>query len=211
MEDKQISASESLELITAMINNTKKRMELGQGNILLLWGYVSAIVALVVMAGLLITRNVLFSWLWFLIPVIGYGLMFTVLRKRQAVPQPVTYVDRITSNVWASFGALCFVVSLVCVGFSLFGKDTWTMMFIFPVLGIGACTLMQGFIIEEKSMMLGGFFGLLCGIFFFGCRLADVRMMVIWAIPLFIVCMVVMLIIPGHILNRKAKKSCCQN
>ena len=206
-----MTANESLELITAMINNTKKRMELGQGNILLLWGYVSAIVAVLVMTALFITRNGMWNWMWFLIPVVGCLLMFTVLRKKDASPRPVTYVDRITSNVWASFGFICFIVSLACVGFMLAGKDTWIMMFIFPVLGIGACSLIQGFIIEEKSLIFGGFVGLLCGIFLLGCVLAGIRLMALWTIPMFIVCMILMLIVPGHILNYKAKKSCSQN
>ena len=41
MEERNISAQESLEIITSMINNSRKRLHLGDGNILLLWGYLT--------------------------------------------------------------------------------------------------------------------------------------------------------------------------
>ena len=41
MEDKTISESESLAIITEMIDRTKCRLHIGDGNMLLLWGYTS--------------------------------------------------------------------------------------------------------------------------------------------------------------------------
>lgn len=39
MEDKKLNEKESLALITQMINSSKKNMEIGQGNIMLIYGY----------------------------------------------------------------------------------------------------------------------------------------------------------------------------
>lgn len=39
MEERLLNEKESLELITQMINSSKKNMEVGQGNIMLFWGY----------------------------------------------------------------------------------------------------------------------------------------------------------------------------
>ena len=44
MEDKKMTEKESLELITAMIQRTKERY-VGDGNIMLMWGYLSVVVA----------------------------------------------------------------------------------------------------------------------------------------------------------------------
>ena len=71
MEERNISAQESLEIITSMINNSRKRLHLGDGNILLLWGYLTVAVAALVTTLLIITHNQVFNWFWFLIMIIG--------------------------------------------------------------------------------------------------------------------------------------------
>ena len=38
MEERLLNEKESLALITQMINSSKKNMEIGQGNYLLIWG-----------------------------------------------------------------------------------------------------------------------------------------------------------------------------
>ena len=40
MEEKTLNERESLEIITRMIQETKNKLEVGDGNILLIWGYV---------------------------------------------------------------------------------------------------------------------------------------------------------------------------
>ena len=41
MEEKKLNEKESLEIITRMIQETKNKLEVGDGNMLLLWGYLS--------------------------------------------------------------------------------------------------------------------------------------------------------------------------
>ena len=56
MEDKKMTEKESLELITAMINRTRERY-IGDGNILLMWGYLTVIVTALVWIMLIMTHN----------------------------------------------------------------------------------------------------------------------------------------------------------
>ena len=53
MEEKTLNEKESLEIITRMIQETKNKLEVGDGNMLLLWGYVSVCTAILVYALLL--------------------------------------------------------------------------------------------------------------------------------------------------------------
>ena len=46
MEEKKLNERESLELITRMIQETKNKLEVGDGNVLLIWGYVSVLTAI---------------------------------------------------------------------------------------------------------------------------------------------------------------------
>ena len=206
MEDKKLNSQESLELITSMINKTKRKIHIGQGNLLLWWGYVSAIVGLLVGVSLYITGgNPACNWLWFLICIVGGIGMMVIIRKDigRIEKEPKTYVDRLTSNLWLTNGSAFAFGTLLSIGFNFFGKNTWIVMFILAFIAN-----MQGCIIQEKSMKIGGGFTLFAGIFVLCCVIADVPLAVEWVIPLFVLCFVVTMIIPGHILNAKAKKQC---
>ena len=211
MEDKKLNNQESLELITLMINKTKRHMHIGQGNLLLWWGYVSAIVGLLVGVSLILTKgNPACNWLWFLIWIVG-GIGMLVINhkdKDRIEKEPSTYVDRLTSNLWRTIGCAFVLGTLLSIGFQFFGKDTWVVMLILAFLLAGFGANIQGCIIQEKSMIFGGAFSLLAGVFVLCCVIANVQLAVSWVIPLFVLCFVVTMIIPGHILNAKAKKQC---
>lgn len=56
MEEQKLTEQESILLITEMISRTKRR-KLGNGNIMLLWGYLSVAVATLVWVLLACTHN----------------------------------------------------------------------------------------------------------------------------------------------------------
>ncbi len=70
MEDKKLTEQESLELITTMIRRTRERY-IGDGNIMLMWGYLSAAVAALVWIMLAVTGHPAWNYLWFLIMIVG--------------------------------------------------------------------------------------------------------------------------------------------
>ena len=102
MEDKELNEQESLKLITQMIQNTRRNLDTGSGNMFLLWGYVSAIVTLVVFAGIYWTRNPVWMWGFWGIPVIGYLLSYILMRRKG---KPVKlYIDKVLNEVWQVLG-----------------------------------------------------------------------------------------------------------
>lgn len=209
MEDKKLNNQESLELITSMINKTKRQLHIGEGNLLLVWGYTSVIVALLVVALLYLTNgHPACSWLWFLIWIVGGIATIVITRKdkNRIEKSPLTYVDRLTSNMWCTVGILFGVGTLMALAFSAFGLNAWLVMFIFAFMFIGFAVCMQGFIFREKSMVVGGVVSLLAGTFVTCCVISQVPLKAYWVIPLYIVCFIFALIIPGHVLNAKAKK-----
>ncbi len=210
MEEKKLNSQESLELITRMINQTKRQLHIGEGNLLLIWGYTSAIVALLVGILLYATGgNPAVNWLWFLIWIVG-GTATAVISRRdksRIEKMPSTYVDRLTSSLWTTIGMLFTVATFMALGFSLFaGKDAWTVMLILAFVMCGFGVTMQGFIIREKSMVAGGVVSLLSGIFVACCVVSSTPLGVWWIIPVFIICFTCAMIVPGHILNAKAKR-----
>ena len=205
MEDKKMTEKESLELITAMINRTRERY-VGDGNIMLMWGYLSVAVAALVWIMLLVTHNQAWNWLWFLIGIIG-GNATRIMDKKQRVKSGVkSYSDKLTSQIWTIVGCSAFVATLFCLGFSLFmGYDAWKMMFAFALIIVPMAEMAQGIVIKEKSLVIGGAIGLACGIFIVCCIAAGVPLYINMILPIFIVAFICMMIIPGHIINNKAK------
>ena len=197
---------ESLELITSMIQRTRERY-IGDGNIMLMWGYLSVAVAALVWMMLVKTHNPAWNWLWFAIGIVG-GIATPIMSKKSEQKTGVkSYSDKITSQIWTIVGISALVATLFCLVFSLMGMhNVWRMMFAFALIIVPMGEIAQGIVVKEKSFILGGAIGLCIGIFAVCCIAADVALGASWFLPLFMIAFACMMIIPGHIINRKAKQ-----
>lgn len=206
MEDKKLTEKESLEVIISMIARTKARY-LGSGNILLMWGYLAVFSSILVWILLAATRQNVWNWLWFAIPVIGMPLTSIMARREKRTDGVVTYSDKITSHLWSIFGVSEIVLTLICLGFSLFGGiKCWTAMIVYTIIAAPFAEIAQGLIVKEKSLTWGGIVGLAIGMVLVCCVTGKIPLLANWFMPLFILFWVVMMIVPGHIINHKATK-----
>lgn len=207
MEERKITESESIEIITSMITRTKDRLVKGCGNILLMWGYLIIAVAALIWVLLVVTGNPAVNWLWFLIWLVG-GIASPIMSKRKRVTAGVmSYTDRLSSNMWTVVGWTAIASVFLCLGFLFIGgKDSWSMMLAFALIVVPIVEIMQGLIIKEISLIVGGGIGLLIGLFTMCCISAHIALMATWFMPLFIIAFIAMMIVPGHILNSKAKR-----
>lgn len=203
MEERKLDEKESLELISQMIQNSKKRLELGSGNMFLLWGYVTLCVAIAVFTMFWVTGNAVWLWLWWAIPVLGYPLSYWISKPKEK--GVVTYVDKVVTKVWRLVGGLCVFIPLLGLNY---GNNMTILPLILLVLSFGAAV--TGAIIEEKSLYNTSGFGLassLC-MLFTPIIAAD---KILLQIGFFAAAAVAMLIIPGHMINSKAQKECRNN
>ena len=206
MEDKKLTEKESLEVITSMIARTKVRY-LGSGNILLMWGYLAVFTSILVWILLAATQQNVWNWLWFAIPVIGMPLTSIMERREKRTDCAVTYSDKITSHLWSIFGVSEIVLTFICLGFSLIGGiKCWTAMIVYTIIAAPFAEIAQGLIVKEKSLTWGGIVGLAIGMVLVCCVTGKIPLLANWFMPLFILFWVVMMIVPGHIINHKAKK-----
>ena len=207
MEERKITEAESIEIITSMISRTKDRLVKGSGNILLMWGYLIVAVTALIWVLLVTTNNPAVNWLWFLIWIIG-GIATPIMAKKERVASgSKSYTDKLTSQMWSVVGLTGIASALLCLGFLVIGgKDSWSMMFAFALIIVPMAEIMQGLVIKEISLIAGGGIGLLTGIFTTCCISAHVALMASWFMPLFIIAFAAMMIVPGHILNSKAKR-----
>lgn len=185
MEDKKLTEKESLELIAEMIQSTKENMEEGSGNLFLLWGYLSTIVALGIYFVWITTGISAVFWAWWLIPAIGFPAS-VFLKKRY--PQPVkTDIDRIISQVWLVGGLGCILTPVA----SMFVR--------MPILFIEALIVTMfatatGVIVRYKPIYLPGIAGIFLS---FALLFVSLDLQILIFASLFVLLMVV----PGHILN----------
>ena len=204
MTEKQLTEKESLEVITSMIARTKERY-VGDGRILLMWGYLDVAVAVLIWVLVLSTHNHAWHWLWFAIPLIGYPATVVMSRNKQRVRGVTTYSDKISSKLWTFVGLSELAAVCLCSVFHFgFGINCWFTLMVYSLIAVPLAVAIQGAIIKEGSFVFGGSLGLLIGLFTLCCVVGRVALIGAWVVPLFILTFIAIMIIPGHALNYKA-------
>ena len=193
MEDKVLTEKESLDLISQMIRNTRSRLEDNSGIPFLIWGYTTIIVAVIVWSLVTTSGNYLWHWLWFAIPVFG-GTLWLLHNKKQLNNRSrvITFVDRAISHVWMVFGIASFMISIISF-------LTYIPILFIVLLTMGMATAITGLIIRFKPIIFSGFIGIL-----FSPLCVIVRDTS--SILIFAAIFVLMMVIPGHMLNYTAKR-----
>lgn len=191
MEERKLEAAESLALIGRMIENTRSRMVRNAGRPLLAWGYATVATTLIVWGTVVYFQNPRWNMLWMLLPVLGWLLM-RLSRGEKSEGEVRTFVDRVIGNVWMVMGLTAWFVSML----SLFTPIRLPILFII-LLMMGMGTAVTGLIIRFRPAVVGGVAAIV---------LAPASIIAdnLWQPLVFIVGFVVMMIVPGHILNYKS-------
>lgn len=191
MDNRPLSEKESLQLIAQMIQQTQRGLARNAGTPFLIWGYMTAGLALIIWWLLEETADPQWNLLWFLLPVVCVPL--TIWHSRRSEMHVRTYIDRVISQVWTVFGTAGFFVSLI-VGFF------WhlpVLFFILLIMGMG--TALTGLIARLRILLFCGTTGALLS---FGSLLIPG----IEQYLLFAAAFLIMMVIPGHVLNHMATK-----
>lgn len=206
MEEKKLTEKESLEVITTMIARTKERY-LGNGSILMMWGYLIAAVTTLVWVMLALTHNGRWNWLWFAIPLAGWPAMLLMSRRQTEKGYAVTFYDKVTSRIWIIAGVSELVVAIACLCMQhIAGVNCWSAMLTYTLIAVPIAEIAQGCLIRENSLTIGGAGGLAVGIITLCCVTGGIVLGASWYMPLFIFAFVAMMVIPGHILNIKSNR-----
>lgn len=209
MEDKKLNEKESLALITQMINSSKKNMEIGQGNIMLIYGYFTTALSIVLFVLISLTHNFIWSWGWMLMFVIWPIMSY---RQRQRPPKVVTYTDKVISKVWQVMGWM-FIVTFLTIGiieFSFARYIDFILMLPLSLIYCGIGVSITGIIIQERWTTYTPQIAFIIAIYMLTMLMIGEKATTLWYLY-FGLSFVFMMIIPGHIVNNKAKKQCLKN
>lgn len=185
MKEKKLTETESLELISSMIANTRTRLQRNSGRTFLIMGYLTAITSLAVWTALHLTGDNRWQLLWFAILAGGIACWISGWRKQ---PATHTFVDRVIGNLWNVLGVAGLAAALT----TLFQQIPVLMI---VVLLMGTGTAVTGLVIRFRPLTVAGFLSIL--LFAPLC----IAVQGIDVCLVFAAAFAVMMIIPGHLLN----------
>lgn len=206
MEDKKINEKESLELIARMIQQTKKDSAMGSGDTFLIWGYLCVLCSLSVVAMAYFAGSGRWGWLYFLIPLCGFVIAgINARRLKKKYNGPSTYSSSSINSIWGVLSAVFACYAVFC--FFHWDKPMgWSGMFALCMLLPAIGTYSTGVILKENALKICGIIGVTGGVGFLHSLCCDPVITIKWPI-IMAVYMIINLVIPGHILNYKAKKA----
>lgn len=205
METTKFTEKESLELVTNMINATKKNMSVGSGNIFLSYGYFTSILAFVIYLLVYVTGNLVWNFGWLLMFVFWGIMSFRAKREKNKV---ITYIDKAISQVWQVTGWMFFLTFGVIIAVGLvYGTINFAYMLPLSLLYCSIASSITGVVIKERWTTVLPLVGVVIALSILLTYPFDKSLITYWNL-LFGVAFILIMIIPGYILNCKAKKVC---
>lgn len=203
MDNKTLTPEESLAVIAAMIEKSKSRNAKPDLRLSVFWAIIAIATAIAVLILVLTTKNPLFHLLWFAIPIIGIPANFLMKRKRPSTP-PKTYIDSMSDKIWGTVGLTAILGTIVCIVFNILGyPQAWLLMLLYAFIIVGFGTVFTGIILKENSYVFGGLFSVVAGGVVAACIICNITLLLVWVLPLYILCFLTMFIIPAVIINKK--------
>ncbi len=213
-----LTEKQSLELISQMIHSAKNRLQKGMGKIFLLWGYLVAIISLLIFIFLRIIPGEQRYFAYMLWAIMAFGAPFHIrlVKKMERQQLVKTYIDKIMDYVWIAFtiSLMTVIIGMVIQALLLSLKSVvvepghefllwfpWT--FITPIMLClyGFALFISGKAYDFKPLVTGGII----------CWVATFFLIVVFHHPHLLKIQQVVLcisavfgfIIPGHLLNKK--------
>jgi hypothetical protein len=209
--EKELNNQESLRLITDMIAQAKERFQKRNGNDIILWGYVIAILALANFAliNLLPGEYAMQSyWVWMTtLPVFAVHYIRAAGKARKACVS--NYIDTLVGYTWLAFyiSNLVLVASVFVLAFAFRAWHGGVLfMAITPVImGMTAlCLFINGKAYRFRPFVYGA-------AAFWAGALVSALIPAVWKAQslqflVLALCMIAGFILPGHMLNHKMKQ-----
>lgn len=201
MEEKELNGKESLELISKMIQQTRQNMDSGRGNSFLLYGYTTVGISLVTYFLILMTHNPIWWFLWLLMLVLFLADKWRTRNKRAEV---VTYTDRMVNSTWKVTGWLTVLIfaAITLIGFFIFKYIYFELMMPFSLICVGIGVSITGMVLRMKVMIYTPFIAFVVAIYMILALVMQQHISNEWNL-LEGFSFLIMMVIPGHLLNKK--------
>lgn len=122
-QNKEMTAEESLSLITETLNSSRKEITRRSAKYYILWGTLLTVFSLVIYFLWRLTDKEAWNCLWFAMPVIGFLVAWLWLSKKPE-ERVSNDVSRITRGIWSTFGIFACAVAFFVIIFSYMHDGT---------------------------------------------------------------------------------------
>ncbi len=144
-----MTAQESLDLISEMLNNNRRCILQNSAKHFILWGALLLVFSIVIYELLHVTRDLRWNLLWFAMPVLGFPLARLLGKKGTVVPQNV--ISSQLHYVWLAYCAFAVVISIV----AMFEMPSCITLLLVALLGFAECS--SGLLLKNWPIIIGGF------------------------------------------------------
>ena len=148
-QNKEMTASESLQLISESFNRSRKDILRNSAKYFILWGVLLTATSLAIYLLWHFTGKPQWNFPWFAMPVIGNPLAALIGKGHAAVPQ--NEVSKMLGGVWSVFGVFSITLSIIAV-FLLPMRIT---LMIVILLGLAEC--ISGVLLKNWPIIIAGF------------------------------------------------------
>ncbi len=148
-QNKEMTAQESLNLISEMLNNNRRCILQNSAKHFILWGALLLVFSIVIYELLHVTRDLRWNLLWFAMPVIGFPLVRLLGKKETAVPQNV--ISSQLHYIWLAYCVFALVTSIV----AMFEMPSCITLLLVLLLGFSEC--LSGLLLKNWPIIIGGF------------------------------------------------------
>ena len=161
-QNKEMTASESLALITETMNNNSKEIIRRGGKYFILWGILLTFFSLLVYALWKSTGHSYWNNLWFAMPLVGYPLA-RMIRSKEESAVVTNVVSRIISGIWTSFGVFACSLAAFTVLFTIVGDHPLAAIVVGAsltaeiVLLFGLAETISGVALRNWAIKIAGF------------------------------------------------------
>ncbi|MBR2959080.1 MAG: hypothetical protein IKC19_05585 [Bacteroidales bacterium] len=121
-QNKEMTAQESLSLITETLNSSRREITRRSGKYYILWGVLLTVFSLLVYLLWKLTDKPAWNCLWFAMPVVGF-LLAQLMSRKDTETHVQNDVSRITQGIWTSFGIFSCAVAAFTLIFSKLGTN----------------------------------------------------------------------------------------
>ena len=118
-----------------------------------------------------------------------------------------TFIDIVIDGIWKAVGYIAIGATIGCFIAQLCGyPSAWLAMFYYAFIIVGFGAVAMGLLLRENSYVFGGIFSIFSGFAVIICNLCQIPLLYSWSVSLYIVCFLLMFIVPTFIITHKLKR-----
>lgn len=149
IENKEMTAQQSLGIITEMLNNSRRSILQNSAKHFILWGVLLTVTSFVIYELWHISGSPIWNCAWFVMPALGFPIVRILDKKHSEVPQ--NEINKQLGLIWLTYCIFALTISVI----AMLAVPMNISLVIAVLLGFAEC--ISGFLLKNQVITIGGF------------------------------------------------------